>query len=144
MKPGRKTTQAIGEAGPDIPGIRPDPPKELSPDEQVEWHRFWAVSPPDWFPRETWPLLVQLCRHVCQSRFLGGCLQEVRTGLLDPRDPKQIQHLNTLSILHEREGRAMGAIMEKLRLTTQQRVHIAVASPQQQEAAPDVKPWVTQ
>ena len=128
---------------PDVPGVQPDPPKELSPDEAVEWRRLWATSPPDWFPRETWPLLVQLCRHICQSRFLGECLQEVRAGLLDPRDAEQIKHLNTMCILHEREGRAVTALMEKLRLTTQQRIESRPAGAHQAEQAPEVQPWLT-
>jgi len=142
-RPGTGKVQPTRVGLGDVPGVQPDPPKELSPDEAAEWRRLWATSPPDWFPRETWPLLVQLCRHICQSRFLGECLQEVRQGLLDPRDAEQIKHLNTMCILHEREGRAVTALMEKLRLTTQQRVARDVAGPQQAEQAPEVMPWVT-
>jgi hypothetical protein len=87
--------------------------------------------------------MIQLCRHIVTGRWLGETLQEIRTGLLDPRDPKQIQHLNTVCILHEREGRAVTALMEKLRLTTQQRVARDVAGPQQAEQAPEVQPWMT-
>ena len=136
-------TQPVGVLEPDVPGIQPEPPQELNPDEAKEWRRFWAVSPPDWFPRETWPLLVQLCRHVCTARWLGESLQEVRAGLLDPKDPKQIAHLNTISVMHEREGRAMTALMEKLRLTTQQRIARADAAPRQAEQAPEMAPWMT-
>jgi len=88
-------------------------------------------------------LLIQLCRHICTARWLGESLQEVRAGLLDPKDPKQIAHLNTISILHEREGRAMTALMEKLRLTTQQRVNRNVAGAKQAETAPEVQPWLS-
>jgi len=127
----------------DIPGVQPDPPEELSPEEAKEWNRLWATSPPDWFPREVWPLMIQLCRHIATGRWLGESLQEVRAGLLDPTDAEQVKHLNTLCILHERESRVVVAIMEKLRLTTQQRVNAHVAGPQQAEQAPEVAPWAT-
>jgi len=146
MQRGRKSATYVQPTRvglPDIPGTQPDPPKELSPDEAMEWKRLWAVAPDGWFPRETWPLLVQLCRHICMARWLGESLQEIRLGLLDPRNPKQIAHLNTVSVLHEREGRAVTALMEKLRLTTQQRVNSHVAGPQQAEQAPEVTPWAT-
>ena len=127
----------------DIPGVQPEPPEELSPDEAKEWRRLLAVAPYNWFPREVWPLLIQLCRHIVTGRWLGESLQEVRAGLLDPKDAEQIKHLNTLCILHEREGRAITALMEKLRLTTQQRIARDVAAPQQAEQAPEIQPWTT-
>jgi len=145
MQRGRKSTdraQLESAMEPGTLGVQPDAPPELSPDEAKEWQRFWAVSPTGWFPREVWPLLIQLCRHICQARFLGECLQEVRVGLLDPRDIEQIRHLELMTRLHDREGRAMTAIMEKLRLTTQQRVVNDKAAPQQAEQAPEVRPWI--
>src|SRR5262245_26510144 len=125
MQRGRKSpndTQPVGVVEPLVPGVQPAPPQELSPDELVEWNRFIAGSPPDWFPRETWPMLVQLCRHICQSRFFGEALQEVRSGLLDPRDAESVKHIDVLTRLHDREGRAVSALCEKLRLTTQARL----------------------
>ena len=147
MKPGRKPasfTQPGGGAEPNVPGIQPDPPAELSPDEAKEWNRFWEVSPPNWFPKETWPLLAQLCRHICHARFLGEALQEFRVGLLDPKNPKDLAHLNQVAVMHDREGRAMGTLMDKLRLSTQQRVATKVAGAKQEEAAPEVRPWMAQ
>ena len=135
--------QPAGVLSPDVPGIQPKPPAELSPDEAKEWNRLWAVAPPGWFPREVWPLMVQLCRHIVTGRWLGESLQEVRAGLLDPKDVEQIKHLNTLCILHEREGRAVTALMEKLRLTTQQRIESRPAGAHQAEQAPEVAPWAT-
>jgi len=143
MKPGRKTQPDV-IMEPDVPGEMPDPPEELSEDEGKEWRRYWAVSPPGWFPRETWPLLVQLCRHVVNARWLGETMQEVRAGLLDPTNAEEIKHLEVITRLHDREGRAMAAIMEKLRLTTQQRINRNVAAPMQAEEKPEVRPWITQ
>ena len=67
-------------------------------------------------------MLAQLCRHICQSRWVGQCLQEVRAGLLDPTDDDALDRLCRLQALHDREGRAMTAMMVRLRLTSQQRI----------------------
>jgi hypothetical protein len=140
MKPGRKThVEVVME--PRISGLQPDPPVELAPDEAAEWNRFWRVSPPDWFPREVWPLLVQLCRHIVHARFLGAGLQELRLSQ-DLTNPKHIAHLAAVSTMHDREGRAIGMLCEKLRLTTQQRIDSVVAAPRQQEQLPEDKPWI--
>jgi hypothetical protein len=83
------------------------------------------------------------------ARFFAETLQEVRQGMLDPKNAKHLQHLNSLCIMHERETRAMVALMEKLRLTTQQRLNRNVAAGQQEVVAsaqlpePDMAPWAT-
>jgi hypothetical protein len=152
MQPGRKGSkhpQLTSVGYQDIPGVQPDPPVDLSPDEAAEWKRIWGVTPAGWFPRETWPLLMQLCRHTMNSRFFAEALQEVRAGLLDPKNPKHLAHINSLCVMHERETRVMVALMEKLRLTTQQRIPVDMAADRQAEATlapppkPDQAPWAT-
>ena len=71
---------------PTIPGGSPEPLPELSAEERTDWLKFTSRLPQDWFPPESWPMLAQLCRHICQSRWVGQCLQEVRAGLLDVMD----------------------------------------------------------
>jgi hypothetical protein len=117
-----KTQPASEELQPLIPGTQPEPLEELSAEERAEWRKFTSRMPPDWFPPETWPMLAQLCRHICQSRWVGQCLQEVRAGLLDPTDDDQLTNLMKLQSLHDREGRAMTALLVRLRLTSQQRI----------------------
>ena len=107
---------------PTIPGIQPEPLEELSQEERAEWVKFTSRMPPDWFPPETWPMLAQLCRHICQGRWVGQCLQEARAGILDPKDDDALDRLCRLQALHDREGRAMTAMMVRLRLTSQQRI----------------------
>ena len=107
---------------PMIPGTQPEPVEELSADERAEWAKYTARMPADWFPPETWPMLAQLCRHICQARWVGQCLQEVRAGLLDPTDDDTLERVSRLQAMHDREGRAMTALMVRLRLTSQQRI----------------------
>jgi hypothetical protein len=45
-------------------GDRPPPPSQLSGKAAAEWVAIVSRMPPDWFPRETHPMLVQLCRLV--------------------------------------------------------------------------------
>ena len=110
------------EVPPMIPGTQPEPLEELNEEERVEWRKFTSRMPIDWFPPETWPMLAQLCSHICQARWVRQCLQEVRAGLLDPTDEDALNALCKLQSLHDREGRAITAIMVRLRLCSQQRI----------------------
>ncbi len=67
-------------------------------------------------------MLAQLCRHICQSRWVMQLLQEVRAELLDPTDEDKLDRVERLQRMHDREGRAITALMVRLRLTTQQRI----------------------
>jgi hypothetical protein len=130
---------------PSVPGQHIEPPAELSADERDEWNKFVRRLPADWFPPETWPILAQLCRHICQARWFGESLQEVRAGLLDPKDEDAIDHIERLIRCHDREGKAIVSLMVKLRLTSQQRIEDdGVAERRRQRAAemqPDLPPW---
>jgi hypothetical protein len=136
-----------GDVGlkPLIPGTTAEPLEELSAEERAEWLKFTRRMPPDWFPPETWPMLAQLCRHICQSRWVGQCLQEVRAGLLDPTDDDALKRLMSLQSLHDREGRAMTALLVRLRLTSQQRIPDADVADRAREKVKDehveVPPW---
>jgi hypothetical protein len=50
---------------------RPDAPYDLTDDETAEWVAILGRMAADWFPRETHPLLTQLCRHIVSSRRLA-------------------------------------------------------------------------
>lgn len=65
-----------------MPGDRPSPPDELQPDEAIEWNKIVHRMPPDWFPAETHPLLIQLCRQICNARRIADELNRVKTGPL--------------------------------------------------------------
>ena len=129
-----------------IPGTQPEPVEELSADERAEWAKYTARMPADWFPPETWPMLAQLCRHICQARWVGQCLQEVRAGLLDPTDDDTLERVSRLQAMHDREGRAMTALMVRLRLTSQQRIPDADVADRAREKlkteSTEFAPWI--
>jgi hypothetical protein len=86
-------------------------------------------------------LLTQLCRHICMSRWMGQCLQEVRAGCLAASKPADLEQIDALSKLHAREGLAVQALMVKLRLTTtSQKPHPEVVGKARVET-PLVQPW---
>ena len=140
----QKTQPAGDLVPPSIPGIQPEPLAELNEEERREWRKFTARLPADWFPPESWPVLAQLCRHICLARWFGQFLQEVRAGILDPNDGDQLDRVERLIRMHDREGKAMVALMVKLRLTSQQRIQDdGVARRARAEAAsqPEMPPW---
>ena len=130
-----------------LPGTQPEPPEELSAEERAEWVKFTTRMPLDWFPAETHAMLAQLCRHICQARWVGQCLQEVRAGLLDPTDDDALTALMKLQSLHDREGRAITALMVRLRLTSQQRIPDADVADRTRERIKDEHveepPWAS-
>src|SRR5258706_6646255 len=50
-------------APPIIPGERPTPPPELSPEQQAIWTSIVGRLPQGWFTGENLVLLKELCRH---------------------------------------------------------------------------------
>src|SRR3954447_21858116 len=55
---------------------RPPAPRELAKAEALEWRAVVDRLPADWFPRETWGLLTQYCRHVVRARHVAGLLEK--------------------------------------------------------------------
>jgi hypothetical protein len=99
-----------------------------------------ARMPPGWFPPETYSLLCMLCRHICQSRWFGQCLQEVRAGSLGS-EPEDLATVTELAKLHNLENRAAQLLMVRLRLTSQQQMPVERLARKKREAIPDDRPW---
>jgi hypothetical protein len=65
---------------------RPEPPAELSEEQAAEWQAMVNRLSADWFPRETWPLLVQYCRHVVSARRVAQLIARAESdGEQGPR-----------------------------------------------------------
>lgn len=56
---------------------RPDAPKELSAEQKVEWDAIVGRLPPDWFPRESHPTLMQYCRLIIRARRVAKQIDEM-------------------------------------------------------------------
>jgi hypothetical protein len=132
---GRKSAEALSVVT-TIPGQRPEPPDTLDEDESVEWRAIVERMPTDWFTRETWPVLAELCRHICTSNVVSARLSADRKRLV-LKDPEL---LDKLTKIHEREARAISSLSTRLRLTPQSRYDEKKANTAVQ-SVPVVKPW---
>ena len=75
-KRGRKSAAELAMAPLVVIEPRPVAPSELVDEEATEWEGIVARMPATWFTRDTWPLLVQLCRHIVAARRLAQLCQE--------------------------------------------------------------------
>jgi hypothetical protein len=138
MQRGRKSSESQSTVVSLVPGVRPDPPAELT-DEQAE--TWWAAvnsMPADWFFGCAGVLLGQLCRHVSYSRWMAAEL--AADGLGSSKKGGGIDRFDKLSRMHLREGKAISSLMTKLRLTPQSK-YSARAAATAAQSTPRVKPW---
>ncbi len=63
---------------------RPRPPLDLRPDERQEWETIVDRLPADWFVAEMFPLLANLCRHICFARNLAERINKIHDIAADP------------------------------------------------------------
>lgn len=93
---------------------RPDAPYDLTDEQSTEW---WAVVnrlPADWFPRETHSVLAQYCRHVVSARRVAKLIEDAESG-----DKIDVDLLDKLYKMQEREGRAISSLATRMRITQQ-------------------------
>jgi hypothetical protein len=121
-----------------IPGERPEPPKHLTDEQAETWRAAVGRMPADWFTPEIWPLLTQLCRHVSISRMVAEALAEVDPESM--RDARGFRRFERLRSMHDRETRAIVALMRTLRITHQSQYDQTRAFTARQNT-PAKKPW---
>lgn len=105
----------------DVPAVRieaierPDAPYDLTDAQAEVWRSVVDRLPADWFPRETWPLLSQYCRHVVSAEHVAKLIHdlEAKEGGFD------INEYDQLLKMQEREGRALSSLATRMRLTQQ-------------------------
>jgi hypothetical protein len=142
---GRQSAVALSVVSPHavLPGDRPDPPKDLTTEEAVEWRVIVQRLPTDWFPPETWPVLIQLCRHIITSRRISAELARVGRGKYSLRDPSVLKKFQDLSRLQLQYGQSVANLSTKLRITKQSQTDSRVASNQAHQSVRRHKPWET-
>lgn len=93
---------------------RPEPPAELTAEQQDEWRAVVNRMPAEWFPRETHALLAQYCRHVVAARRVSQLVEALE------RDQSfDVQQYDTLLKMQEREGRALSSLATRMRISQQ-------------------------
>ena len=119
-KRGRKSAEALSTSVISIvPGKRPEPPEELTPEQAETWRATVGRMPVGWATPELWPMICQLCRHTSLMKFLGGQLEAFDPRLL--QDAKGFRRFEKLVAMHEKEGRALTSLLTRLRLTPHSR-----------------------
>lgn len=115
-KPGRKSAAALSVvSNSPISAIeRPLPPAELTAEQKREWVDVVNRLPADWFPRETWALLAQYCRHVVAARHVAQLLERVES-----LDEVEVDQYDRLLKMQEREGRAISSLATRMRMSQQ-------------------------
>ena len=110
---------------------RPDAPYDLTDEQTEEW---WAIVnrlPADWFPRETHGTLSDYCRHVVKSRRIAQVIASAEQD-----DPLDIDKLDKLYKMAERESRAASSLATRMRLTQQATMSEKAKKPSQAK-----RPW---
>jgi hypothetical protein len=111
---------------------RPPAPSELTEEEAIEWRAHVTRMSADYFGRETWPLLVQLCRHTVMARQIAVAIQRAMKNSDD-----QALVIKLLAA-QERETRAINALSRALRLS-----HVSNARCERtHKEVPSTAPWI--
>ena len=111
---------------------RPDAPYDLTDEEADEWRAVVDRMPADYFPRETHAVLGQYCRHVVASRRVAQLISQATSD-----EEVDVDRLDKLYKMQEREGRAFSALAQRMRLTQQTNVRVEHA----RKPSMVKKPW---
>src|SRR5215207_8341959 len=98
LQRGRKSASSLSVIA-TFPDQRPEPLSDLTDEQKVEWRAIVASMPPDWFRRETWPMLGQLCSHIVTSRGLRVTIAAFDPALL--KDDEGVARYDRLTKMHE-------------------------------------------
>jgi hypothetical protein len=84
---GRKPMAALMISEVAVPIEYPDAPYDLTDEEADEWRAIVRSMQPDFFNRGNFPVLSQLCRHICNARriaqLISAC-EGILSGAIQP------------------------------------------------------------
>jgi hypothetical protein len=93
---------------------RPEPPEELTDEEAVEWVSIVEKMPPEYFTPPTWPVLVNLCQHICLARAYK---KELAAFTGNYQIIEDLKIFNTLRAMFAKESLLIAALSRALALT---------------------------
>jgi hypothetical protein len=91
---------------------RPDAPSCLTDEQAEEWRAIVTRMPPNWFPRETHPLLIAYCRHVVSQTRIEQLIQHAENSTRF-----NFETYDRLLRARERESKAIQNLATRMRLT---------------------------
>jgi hypothetical protein len=133
---GKKSVAALEAPGAVAVVQRPDAPLDLTPEETDIWLETVEAMPADWFPRETWPLLRQWCRHTVTARRVAQ-LMDAEVA----RDDVDIMAMDKLQQMQARETAALKALAASMRLSQQASYSARGAGGEKGRRATVKRPW---
>jgi|SRR5215813_6914944 len=98
----------------------PPAPSELNEEEAEIWRGFVNRMPGDYFAAPTWPMLVNLCRHVRGSRFFARqlrILEEKLPHTIDEQRTQLLRLMMAVSRAQANESRIITLLCTRLKLT---------------------------
>jgi len=120
---------------PYVPGMRIEPPAELSEYEKEIWNSIVDSQPAHWLTPASAHYLRSLCAHIANDVIICKQMDRERKSGISKR-------FNELTIMHERESRAIGNIQTKLRLTPRSYTSTEMAANHMAKLGGDkVRPW---
>ena len=135
---GRKSASelAVVQSGVVATVERPKPPLDLTEQETDVWVETVEAMPADWFPRETWPLLRQWCRHTVAARRVGQLIDAECA-----REELDMAGLDKLYQMQARETAALKALAASMRLSQQSSYSARGAGGEKSRRATAKRPW---
>lgn len=93
---------------------RPEAPRHLTDEQAAEWRVVVERLPAEWFQAETLPMLSEYCRHIVKARRVAQLVAKAEDS-----EDLDIDLLDKLYKMAERESRAMSSLATRMRLTQQ-------------------------
>src|SRR5262245_27408074 len=100
-----------------IPGTRPPPPAQLTPEQAIHWRTITNRLPQSWFGEETQFLLRELVRHVDYCDALARDIEALRSS-----PDATTEELHQALKAHALQSERLANLSTKLRLTKQSRL----------------------
>lgn len=121
---------------------RPPEPYELDDEESAEWRAIVASMPADHFPRSTFPMLVQLCRHVVASNRLKQLeMKMLKPGKGNKFDPRAFAELRKAMSL---ESSQIARLSRSMRLTQQSYIKSETLGRKLASPMMEAPPWANE
>jgi len=129
----KPSLESLSVATVSIP-LRPDPPKDLDTYAQKIWKDVVDTKPPEWFEKDSFPLLRAYCVHSTHHKRLSDHVENF--DVTDENYPK------VLKLITE-QSKIIGELAVKMRLTQQSRYTPQAAATANKKTASGGKPWET-
>jgi hypothetical protein len=117
----------------------PPAPPSLSARQQELWSKIVRSKPVDWFDPGSLPILQALTAHIETAERIEVQFRD----LGDLTDSEQLDRLDKLSRLRDRESKAVATLSAKLRLTLQSRYTAQSAATAARRGGSGPSPWET-